>query len=140
MKVTEMTVTVPGPDSCPPDGLALGPGPGDRPDGLVAGDGRGAELAIWTDQSANRCTLRLRGRLTADTVSLLDHHVDRLGCRWCDEVVIDLSGLESMDCVGARLIVGFGHYTAGRGGRFEIRGARPDATALIDAAEVELSC
>ena len=120
-----MTVTVPGPDSYSPDECPPGPA--------------GGELAIWTDQSANRCTLRLRGRLTADTVPLLDRHVDRLGCGWCDEVIIDVSGLELMDCVGARLIVGFSHYAAGRGGSFTVRGARPDTAALLAAAEVELA-
>ena len=133
-----MTVTVPGPHSYSPDGFSPGtPGEGAR-SGPAAG-GPAGDLAIWTDQSANRCTLRLRGRLTADTVSLLDRHVDRLGCRWCDEVVIDLSGLELMDCVGARLIVGFSHYAAGRGGRFEVRGARADTADLLAAAEIELA-
>lgn len=98
----------------------------------------GSDLAVWTDQSANRCILHLRGQLCAETVAVLDRHVDRLGCRWCDEVVVDLRGLILMDVVGASLLVGLGHYVRGRGGRFEICGASEEAGALIRAAEAEL--
>lgn len=106
---------------------------------LGSGYGRRAELAIWTDQSQNRCTLRLAGRLAADTVRLLDSHVDLLGCRSCEEVCIDLAGLVEMDEVGARVIVGLGHYVAARGGRFRIDGASPALDSLVARAEVELS-
>ena len=102
---------------------------------MVASTQPGSDLAVWTDQSANRCVLNLRGQLCADTVPVLDRHVDRLGCRWCDEVVVDLRGVVLMDVVGARLLVGLGHYVGGRGGRFEIRGASDEASALIRAAE-----
>lgn len=99
----------------------------------------GKLLSVWTEQQANRCTLRLRGRLTGDTAADFNTHVDRLGCRWCDEIVIDVSGLECMDQVGARLLVGLSHYVAARGGTFRTVGARPVVSALMAAAEVELS-
>lgn len=129
-----MSLVAPGSDSSVPDSSS---GPG-RQTSIVASSPPGSELAIWTDQSANRCILHLRGRLCAQTVSVLDRHVDRLGCRWCDEVVVDLAGLILMDLVGAGLLVGFGHYVAGRGGRFEIRGAGEEISALIRAAEEQL--
>lgn len=101
--------------------------------------GPGAGLAIWTDQSRSRCVLRLRGRLCSDTVSLLDSHVDLLGCRSCDEVTLDLCDLHLIDRVGARLVVGFGHYVAGRGGKFSIVGAGEPVGVMISAAEVEVA-
>ncbi|HET9075808.1 MAG TPA: STAS domain-containing protein [Acidimicrobiales bacterium] len=128
-----MTVAMPGSDS------SMDEDPGiSRRTPLVAGGPDRAGLAIWTDQSHNRCVLRLTGRLCADTVRLLDNHVDLLGCRACDEVVMDLSGLEAMDPVGARLIVGFGHYVAARGGRFRLDGAAPGIRAMVDRAEIEI--
>lgn len=143
-----MSLVAPGsdssvPDSSVPDGSGPGGSGADSTSGpwrksIVADSRPGNELAVWTDQSANRCILKLRGRLCADTVAVLDRHVDRLGCRWCDEVVVDLVGLVLMDLVGARLLVGFGHYVAGRGGRFEIRGAGEEISTLIRAAEEQL--
>lgn len=126
-----MTVIAPGPEGYPTER---------EPGRLPGGDSSHAGgLAVWTEQSTDRCVLRLRGRLDAGTVPELDRHVDRLGCRWCEEVVVDLSRLDTMDSVGARLLVGFGHYAAGRGGRFEVVGASREVAALIAAAEVELS-
>ena len=130
-----MTVTRPGSDSSMSDGPRIG-----WRDALVAGAPGGAGLAIWTDQSRNCVTLRLRGRLCVDTVRLLDTHVDLIGCQHsCDEVVLDLRHLEGMDEVGARLVVGFGHYVAGRGGRFTVEGAATTIGSMIARAEVELS-
>lgn len=127
-----MTLATPDSDS------SMGRGPGRRARHMaIAGPRSG--LAIWTGQSQNRCVLRLSGRLCAETVSLLASHVDYLGCRTCEEVVIDLGGVEHMDQVGARLIVGFGHYVAGRGGRFVVEGARPTVHSMLAEAEVELS-
>lgn len=129
-----MAVLIPEPGSTPAD-----PPPGRaRQTSMTAGGGPGGDLAIWTDQSANRCVLRLRGRLCADTVGLVDGHVDRLGCRWCDEVVVDLRSVVVMDEVGARLLVGLSHYVAARGGRFEVQSESAEAAALLAAAEVEL--
>ena len=127
-----MTVTRPGP------GSSLQPGFGWRSRRRTGPTDR-AGLAIWTDQSNDRCILRLRGRLCTDTVRLLDTHVDLLGSQSVDEVVMDLHGVDGMDQVGARLIVGFGHYVAGRGGRFRMEGAVPEIRSMIARAEVELS-
>ncbi len=129
-----MTVAIPGSDSS----MERGPGHGRRIQDLaVAGTRTG--LAIWTDQAHNRFVLRLSGHLCAETVGLLDHHIDLLGCGSCDEVAFDLERLSLMDQVGARLIVGFGHYVAGRGGRFVVEGARPAVRSMLQRAEVELS-
>lgn len=106
--------------------------------GPASGHG-GSGLAIWTEEGHNRCTLVLRGRLGADNVSLLDTHVDLLGGRSCDEVVLDLRELDAIDQVGARVIVGFGHYVAGRGGRFRTEGAIPAISSMIARAEIELA-
>ncbi|HET6963648.1 MAG TPA: STAS domain-containing protein [Acidimicrobiales bacterium] len=129
-----MTVVVPGPDRG-----SMDPAPGGWHESMTAdrvpvGDG----LAIWTDQSSSRCVLRLRGRLCFDTVAVLDLHVDRLGCRWCDEVVVDVGSLAHLDRVGARLLVGLRHYVAARGGRFELRQVGEEMRALVQAAEAEL--
>lgn len=129
-----MTVAMPGSDS--PAGS--GPRFGLRAHQTGISDPRTA-LAIWTDQKQNRCVLRLRGRLCSDTVRLLDRHVDLLGCQSCDEVVLDLSGVDVMDQVGARVVVGLGHYMAGREGRFQVSGATPAVRSMIAAAEVEIS-
>lgn len=128
-----MAVVAPGSDSSASGGL---PSASD-PTSMTASS-LGSGLAIWTDQGPNRCVLHLRGRLCADTVRLLDGHVDRLGCRWSDEVVVDLRSLAGIDDVGARLLVGLSHYVAGRGGRFHIEGASREILAGIGAAEAEL--
>lgn len=136
-----MTVTTPGSDSSmeqDPGFLRRNPVIPTSPVNATSPGSSKGGLAIWTDQSHNCCTLRLTGRLCADTVRLLDSHVDLLGRRTCDEVVIDLHGVELMDQVGARLIVGFGHYVAARGGRFSVDGAAPAIRALIDQAEIEV--
>lgn len=96
-------------------------------------------LAVSTGQGTNRCVLRLSGRLGSDTVRLLDRHVDLLGSRSCEEVVVDLAGLELMDQVGARVIVGLGHYVAARGGRFEVTGAAGPVATMLARAEIELA-
>ena len=110
---------------------------------LVSGAGScasgGGGLSVWTDQSDHRCVLRLSGRLAAENVQELDRHVDRLGCRWCDDVAVDLGRLDQIDAVGARLIVGFGHYVAGRGGRFTVKGASAEVAGMLAEAEVELA-
>lgn len=129
-----MTVAAPGSDSSmghDPRYARRGP--------RMAKRERRAALSIWTDQSQHRCVLRLEGRLCAETVRLLDSHVDLLGCQSCDEVVLDMSHVEMLDQVGARLVVGLGHYVAGRDGRFSLSGATRAAQSMIDAAEIELS-
>lgn len=107
--------------------------------GGVPGEGLEGGLSVWTDQWANRCVLRLRGALTSATVHVLDRHVDQLGCRWCDEVVVELTLVDEIEPVGARLITGLGHYVAGRGGRFSVEGASADALAALQAAEEEMA-
>jgi anti-anti-sigma factor len=99
----------------------------------------GAGLSVWTHQHSDRCLLRLRGRLAADTVPLMDRHMDLLLCSWCEEVEIDLHGITEMDRVGARLLAGFAHYVRARGGRFSTCGASPRVDRMIGAAEIELS-
>ena len=96
------------------------------------------DLAVWTEQHRNRCVLRLSGRLCADTVGSFDSHVDRLGCRWCEVVVVDVVNLSVLDLVGARVLVGLSHYVAGRGGRFRIEGASPYMQTMLDTAGIEL--
>lgn len=140
-----MTLTVPEADgaSCERPSPGLGGGPpdelGEAGCGRVSQHHQGGELSVWTDQRASHCVLRLRGRLTSGTVSLLETHVDALGCSGCEEVVLDLSGVTLLDEVGASLIVGLGHYVAGRGGRFSLNGVTEEAGARLAAAEVELS-
>jgi anti-anti-sigma factor len=110
-------------------------------DGTGLDRGAGAprrDLAVWTEQHQNRCTLRLSGRLCSDTVASFDAHVDRLGCRWCEEVVVDIRGLSVLDLVGARVLVGLSHYVAGRAGRFQIEGASRFMQSMLDTAGIEL--
>jgi anti-anti-sigma regulatory factor len=128
-----MSVVVPGPHSvAPPQRSGAG-----GTDADVSAPR--ADLAVWTDMGSGRCVLRMRGRLCQDTVAVFDRHVDRLGWSWCDEVVVDLSSVVLMDRVGARLVVGLGHYVAGRGGRFGVQGASPEHAAVMRAAEAELA-
>jgi anti-anti-sigma regulatory factor len=137
-----MTVVTPGSPSRPgdpePGGGQPGPGPRSRWIGPPERSGAG-RLAVWTDQRAHRCVLRLEGSLTRHTVSQLDRHVDLLGCRSSEEVTVDLTGLDVLDEVGARLLVGLAHYVAGMGGKFTLKGGTESAGALIAAAERELA-
>lgn len=96
-------------------------------------------LSVWVDQSDNRCLLLLRGRLCVDTVGMLESHVDLVVCQWCDRVTVDVRRLERLDTVGARVLAGFGHYVAARGGRFEVEGAEGAVARLLEEAESDLS-
>jgi anti-anti-sigma regulatory factor len=127
-----MTVVTPGAGSQPSHPLP-------RPPATPPGFHRPDQLSVWTDQRANHCILRLRGSLGAGTVSLLARHVDLLGCRSCDEVTVDLSELDLLDPVGARLVAGLGHYVAGLGATFSVCGGSPYMHALIADAERQLS-
>ncbi len=100
--------------------------------------GLATALTIWADQTSDRCTLRIRGRLRADTVHLLSEHVDRLGCKWCDEVVVDLRAVSMLDATGAKSLAGLAHYVLGRGGRFSLVGADPRFASLLAEAETAI--
>lgn len=118
------------------DGLGSGATPGSPLGGLGA---IRRDLSVRTDRRAGRCVLALGGRLCSDTVAAFDRHVDGLGCRWSDDVVVDLAGLTVLDLIGARVLVGLSHYVAGRGGRFHIEGASGFMDTMLERAGIELA-
>jgi anti-anti-sigma regulatory factor len=77
--------------------------------------------------------LDLRGELCAETIGVLERHVDMLGCCGCEELTIDLTRLDRIDVTGARVLLGLEHYLRGRGGRLTVTGAADEARALLEA-------
>jgi len=70
------------------------------------------------------CTLILAGALCGSSIAALEAQVDQLGCRRCEDVVVDVAGLVLLDDVGARVLVGLRHYVSGRGGHLVVTGAQ----------------
>jgi anti-anti-sigma factor len=93
-------------------------------------DGRSAMLAEPTLSVEFRsvgpiCVLTLVGELGERSVAALDAQIDQLGCSRFVEVVLDVTGLRSIDDVGVRVLVGLYHYVMGRLARLRVVGPRP---------------
>jgi anti-anti-sigma factor len=61
-----------------------------------------------------------------------------VSCR-CDQVLIDLGRLRSVDSTGARVLVGFQHDINARGGQLDIVGADWQTAATLREARADLA-
>lgn len=94
------------------------------------------DLAVAFRHIGRICVLTLHGDLHATSVAVLEAQFDRLGRTTCHRVVVDLSGLASIDATGAKVLTGLRHYVAARGGRFSIVGACERVASALGADAV----
>jgi anti-anti-sigma factor len=92
-----------------------------------------AVLQVELETTGTICRLTLRGHLCATSLSALEAQVDQLGCVPCERVVVDLRHLDSLDPVGAKVILGLSHYVVGRGGEMWVTPAVQRVTASLHA-------
>jgi len=87
-------------------------------------------LRVVRRNHGRTCTLVLCGALCTSSIGVLEVQVDQLGRLPCDDVVVDVQGLETIDAIGANVLLGLYHYVQGRGGRLRVTGAT-DQIALM---------
>jgi anti-anti-sigma regulatory factor len=90
-------------------------------------------LAVELESAGRSCRLVLRGALCDTSIAALEAQVDQLGCMPCDEVIVDMRYLTSLDPVGANVLIGLYHYVVGRGGQLRVTSARGDVSAILHA-------
>ncbi|MGH9019215.1 MAG: STAS domain-containing protein [Acidimicrobiales bacterium] len=101
----------------------------------------GSETESWLrvelQSSGRTCTLALVGALGGTSIAALQAQVDQLGCIPCDEVIVDVGGLTSIDRVGGNVLLGLYHYVEGRGGHLRFDGAADAITATLHRYALE---
>jgi len=96
----------------------------------AAGETLPRGLSVGLRGHGRTCTLALHGALCEESITALAAQIDQLGCIPFDIVIIDARGIETVDEVGARVLVGLSHYVRGRGGRFVLMGATTTVAAV----------
>lgn len=91
-------------------------------------------LGIATEHEGDHCRLTLTGELTADTVRVLEAHIDELDCCAAAHLSIDLSRLDHLDPTGARVLHGIRLYASARGCNIRLIGASAGATLALREA------
>lgn len=94
-------------------------------------------LAVTTERHGQRSVLRLRGELDVSSrdrlhgaiSSVLEHHPPLL--------VVDLSGLDFIDCAGLSVLVWAHKHLAASGHRLLITGAKPAVQRLLHLTGVD---
>jgi anti-anti-sigma factor len=90
-------------------------------------------LQVDLRTSGSKCRLTLRGDLRGATLMALEARVDQLGCVPCDELVVDLRRLSTVDGVGANVLLGLYHYIVARGGVLRVTGANARVTTTLES-------
>jgi anti-anti-sigma factor len=90
-------------------------------------------LRVELESTGTRCLLLLQGNLCGTSIAALEAQIDQLGCMPCEEVIVDLQHLTSIDPVGANVILGLYHYVVGRGGRLRLRAVRGSVATTLHA-------
>jgi anti-anti-sigma factor len=84
--------------------------------------------------TGSTCSLMLRGELCGSSLPALETQVDQLGCMPCERVIVDLHQLQTLDPVGARVIVGLYYYVVGKGGELRVTKPNDQVAATLRAA------
>jgi anti-anti-sigma factor len=95
-------------------------------------------LAVELESADRSCRLVLRGTLCDTSIAALEAQFDQLGCLPCDEVIVDMQHLTSLDPIGANVLVGLYHYVIGRGGQLRVISARGNVSAVLHATAGDL--
>jgi ABC-type transporter Mla MlaB component len=95
-------------------------------------------LGIATEHEGDHCRLALTGVLGADTVKVLEEHIDRFDCCAAANLTIDLTRLDHLDPTGARVLYGIRLYAAARGCNIRLAGASQGATIALQEARHQM--
>jgi anti-anti-sigma factor len=95
-------------------------------------------LAVELESADRSCRFVLRGTLCDTSIAALEAQFDQLGCLPCDEVIVDMQHLTSLDPIGANVLVGLYHYVIGRGGQLRVISARGNVSAVLHATAGDL--
>jgi anti-anti-sigma regulatory factor len=91
-------------------------------------------LVVELDTAGSTCRLTLRGVLCSTSLSALEAQVDQLGCIPCEQVVVDMQGLDMLDAVGAKVIIGLYYYVVGKGGQLGVTTSTADVASTLREA------
>jgi anti-anti-sigma factor len=100
--------------------------------GKAAGDGAPLLVDLRTDEAA--VVIRLTGQLDLSTARVVDSQIGRLDGLLSRPVVLDLQGLEFLDCSGARPLTRLSAELASHGGRLTVSGATRLVAYVLVAA------
>lgn len=98
-----------------------------------------SDLKLFAENRDGYFHLFLRGALGPDTLRTFEEYMDRSDCCARPEVTIDLTGLDHLALVGARVLNGYRLYASTRGCRLRIVSGSPQIRSILDEAASELS-
>jgi anti-anti-sigma factor len=96
--------------------------------------GRQSSIPVLTVEfvgTETRFWLTLRGELTGASIAALETQVDQIGCSYCKEVFLDVTGLKRLDSIGLRVLIGIDHYVEALGGQLTILGASGEVAEAL---------
>jgi anti-anti-sigma factor len=108
---------------------------------VVALDGTDAALSVLMvgfTSAGSSCTLTLIGELNGASLPAFEAQIDQIGGSDCENVVLDVSGLVTIDSVGIRVLTGLEHYVRGLGAHLTVIGARGQAAESLAATSLDL--
>ena len=82
------------------------------------------------------CILTLRGELNGASIASLEVQIDQIGASDSDVVLLDLNGLQRLDEVGRRVLIGLDQYVRALGGRLTV--TRVDGQVAVALAGTQL--
>ena len=90
-------------------------------------------LKVWTTESRPLSkTVHLEGRLTNETVALLDDDLNKVASSTATVVVFDLAGLEYISSVGLRSIFRLQKVMTARGGKALLINPQPQVKKVFE--------
>lgn len=108
---------------------------------VVALDSTDAALSVLMvgfTSAGSSCTLTLIGELNGTSLPALEAQIDQIGGSDCENVVLDVSGLVTIDSVGIRVLTGLKHYVRGLGAHLTVIGARGQVAEALTATSLDL--
>jgi anti-anti-sigma factor len=101
-------------------------------------DAEPSVLMVGFASAGSSCTLTLIGELNGTSIPALEAQIDQIGCSDCENVVLDVSGLASIDSVGLSVLTGLDHYVHGLGAHLTVIGARGQVAEALAATSLDL--
>jgi anti-anti-sigma factor len=96
-------------------------------------------LAVEVDMTTETAIVVIRGELDLTTTPLLCRHLARIRDARSRRLVVDMSGVDFIDCAAARLIAGTGRFLP-EGRRPVIRRPSPIVRRLLELTGLAAQC
>lgn len=96
----------------------------------------GSQFRVGRERYDGQAVLRLEGQLDLSTAHVLDAEISRLGELLSRSVVVDLHGLEFLDCAGVRPLVRLADELNAHRGRLVVSGASRLVSFVLTTAGV----